>query len=488
MLFNSLEFLIFFPLVIALYFILPHKFRWALLLLASCIFYMYYKPIYIVLLMFSAYLDYCVSIKMEETSSKQKKKFYLLVSLIGNLGLLFIFKYFNFFNSLFGAAVTAFGGEYSFRGLNLLLPMGISFYTFQTLSYTIDVYRGNRKAERHFGYFALYVSYFPQLVAGPIERSDRLLPQLQEQHNFDYDRAVSGLRRMLWGFFKKVIIADNLAVVVNPVFANPYKYNGFTLLLGVLFFNIQIFCDFSAYSDIAIGSARVMGVELMENFRRPYFARNLNEFWRRWHISLTTWFKDYLYFPLGGSRVSRARRNLNVSLVFLISGLWHGANLTFIVWGAFHALLQFFGEITKSFREQIYTLLRIPEQSKFKRVFQILITFTIVCLAGLIFRAQTLSDAYYIATHLIDFDSNYNLRVALENLGLNSMQVLLIFLTLFAIGIMFLKHLLEELNVGRLIDINRYPIALRWGLYLFLLFFIVIAGSFTNQEFIYFQF
>jgi len=488
MLFNSVEFMIFFPVVVLLYFILPFKFRWALLLVSSCIFYMFYNPAYIFLMFFSIIINYLAVILLEKTDKQSKKKMYLLISLISSLGLLFLYKYFNFFNGLLGSIINFAGGNYSFSGLDLILPMGISFYTFQTLSYTIDVYRGNCKAERHFGYFALYVTFFPQLVAGPIERSDRLLPQLHQSHKFDYTRVVAGLRRMLWGFLKKVIIADNLAAVVNIIFANPQNYDGFTLIIGVLFFNIQIYCDFSAYSDIAIGSAKVMGIELMENFRRPYFARNIAEFWKRWHISLTTWFKDYLYIPLGGSRVSKARRNFNVIVVFLTSGLWHGANLTYIAWGAVHAVLQFFGEATKKIRGNIYDALRIPQNSKLKRVFQTCITFILVCLAGTVFRSANLSDAFYICTHLLDKNSVYNLKQCLENLGLSSMNVLLIYLTLFAVLILFIKELLEELNIQKLRNVSRYPLILRWGAYLFILFFIIIAGSFTNQEFIYFQF
>ncbi|MCE7945771.1 MAG: MBOAT family protein, partial [Chlorobi bacterium CHB1] len=299
MLFHSLEFIIFFPVVVAIYFLAPLRFRQFFLLLASYYFYMCWKAEYAVLILLSTGIDYVAALHMHKTSGR------------GNI-------------------------FYEFPLFDILLPVGISFYTFQTLSYTIDVYRSEKTPERNFIKFALYVTFFPQLVAGPIERSTRLLPQFDHEHKFDANRVVSGLRLMLWGFFKKLVIADRLALYVNEVYNNPADYTGLPVIIATYFFAFQIYCDFSAYSDIAIGAARVLGFDLMKNFRQPYLAQSIGEFWKRWHISLSTWFRDYLYIPLGGNRVSRLRWYVNLMAVFLISGLWHGANWTFVVWGALH--------------------------------------------------------------------------------------------------------------------------------------------------------
>ncbi|MFC1785350.1 MBOAT family O-acyltransferase, partial [Candidatus Neomarinimicrobiota bacterium] len=291
MLFNSTQFIIFFPVVVFFYFLLPHRFRWMLLLVASYYFYMCWKAEYLLLILGSTIVDYIVAIQMSRQSTKAKKKLYLILSLAVNLGLLFGFKYFNFFSDSFRTIFDQFNVLYNVPTFKVLLPVGISFYTFQTLSYTIDVYRGKREPEKHLGIFALYVAFFPQLVAGPIERSTRLLPQLVKKYNFDYNRVTDGLKLMLWGFFKKVVIADRVAVIVNQVYNNPNDAAGLPLLIGTYLFAFQIYCDFSGYSDIAIGAAKVFGIDLMQNFRRPYFAKSIREFWQRWHISLSTWFR-----------------------------------------------------------------------------------------------------------------------------------------------------------------------------------------------------
>lgn len=354
MLFNSLQFLLFLPVVVALYFATPHRFRWALLLLASYYFYAAWRPEYLLLIIASTLVDYLCALRMGRLESRRRRKKYLVLSLGSNLGLLFGFKYLTFFNESTRAVFDQLNIFYGVPTFEILLPVGISFYTFQTLSYTIDVYRGARPPERHLGIFALYVSFFPQLVAGPIERSTRLLPQFFQHHGFDAGRVQSGLRLILWGFFKKIVIADRLAVYVNAVYANPSAYDGPSLLLATYFFAFQIYCDFSAYSDIAIGSARVMGFELMQNFRRPYFARSIQEFWQRWHISLSTWFRDYVYLPLGGNRVPTWRWYTNLLLVFLVSGLWHGANWTFVVWGALHGTYLVFAIATRDRRDHMW--------------------------------------------------------------------------------------------------------------------------------------
>jgi alginate O-acetyltransferase complex protein AlgI len=334
-LFNSIEYALFLPAVVTAYYLLGQAHRWKLLLAASYAFYAAWKPGYLLLIVASTLVDYWAGLRMDAASKKQKKVF-LWASLAVNLGLLFTFKYFNFFAETFNALLGYSGTAQALPALEVLLPVGISFYTFQTLSYTIDIYRGERRAESHLGLFALYVAFFPQLVAGPIERSTRLLPQLHKEHRFSYTRSLAGLELILWGLFKKVVIADRLAVLVDAVYGNPGAHTGPMLICATVFFAFQIYCDFSGYSDIAIGSARLLGIDLMVNFRAPYFAASIGEFWQRWHISLSTWFRDYVYIPLGGSRTSKGRHLGNLLITFVVSGLWHGANWTFIVWGLLH--------------------------------------------------------------------------------------------------------------------------------------------------------
>src|SRR4029079_15792055 len=335
MTFNSLEFVFFFILVSTAYFILPYKHRWFLLLAASCYFYLAFVPIYIFILAFTIIIDYFAGRAIENAQGR-KRKLYLIISLVANIGVLAIFKYYNFLNENLTALLGSFHVKNPAPIIKILLPIGLSFHTFQAMSYTIEVYRGHQNAERHFGIYALYVMFYPQLVAGPIERPGNLLHQFRQRHDFDSGRVASGLSLMLWGFFKKIVIADRLALYVNLVYNDPGQHTGSTFILATIFFAFQIYCDFSAYSDIAIGAAQVMGFKLMTNFRRPYFSSSISEFWTRWHISLSTWFKDYLYVPLGGNRVSRPRLYANLLVTFLVSGLRHGARWTFVVWGALH--------------------------------------------------------------------------------------------------------------------------------------------------------
>ncbi|MGZ3884299.1 MAG: MBOAT family O-acyltransferase, partial [Bacteroidia bacterium] len=317
MLFNSLAFLAFFPVVTALYFLLPHKIRWFLLLVASCFFYMFFKPVYILILFGTIIIDYYAGIKLEETADKKKKKLFLVLSLVANIGVLVVFKYYNFINTNITDLLSAFGAHNPIPFLKILLPIGLSFHTFQAMSYTIEIYRGNQKAERHFGIYSLYVMFYPQLVAGPIERPQNVMHQFHETHRFDYTDVSAGLKLMLWGFFKKVVIADRLAIGVDEVYDHVHSYSGIALIMATVFFAIQIYCDFSGYSDIALGTARVMGFRLMTNFNRPYASRSVSEFWSRWHISLSSWFRDYLYIPLGGNRVKISRLYFNLFIVFM---------------------------------------------------------------------------------------------------------------------------------------------------------------------------
>lgn len=400
MLFNSVEFLLFFPVVVITYFLCPQRYRWALLLAASYLFYAAWRFEYALLLLLSTVVDYYAARAMGRVPDQAGRRNYLILSLVVNLGLLFTFKYFNFFNDSVRGLFSLFNVEYQFAGLSVLLPVGISFYTFQSLSYIFDVYRGKLAPEQHFGIFALYVAFFPQLVAGPIERATHMLPQFHVQHFFQEARINSGLRLMLWGMFKKVVIADRLAVYVNQVYNQPTDYPGWPLLLATYFFAFQIYCDFSGYSDIAVGAARVLGFDLMENFRQPYVARSVAGFWRRWHISLSTWFRDYLYIPLGGNRVAPWRWYLNLSLVFLVSGLWHGAKWTFVVWGALHALF-ILSEIWLG-GVGLWLLRRMgrPAGTLLPNWVKIVLTFHLVLFSWIFFRANSLADAWFIVRNL----------------------------------------------------------------------------------------
>lgn len=381
MLFNSFEFLVFFPAVTIIYFLLPHRFRWILLLLASCTFYMFFKPIYILILFFTIVIDYTAGLLIENGQTNKQKKFYLLCSLTANIAVLGFFKYFNFFNSNITSISNVLGLHYSVPYLSILLPIGLSFHTFQGMSYTIEVYRGNQRAEHHFGIYALYVMFYPQLVAGPIERPQNILHQFYEKHHFNYEMVTDGLKLMAWGFFKKVVIADRLTLAVDEAYNNPTRYDGMPLIIATIFFSIQIYCDFSGYSDIAIGSAKVMGFKLMKNFNQPYFSKSIKEFWSRWHISLSTWFRDYLYIPLGGNRVSRWRWYYNLFIVFLVSGLWHGANTTFIIWGCMHGFFQVFGQITASLRNRLATFTGLTKLAGLYKLLQVATTFGLVTFA-----------------------------------------------------------------------------------------------------------
>lgn len=390
MLFNSISFLLFFPIVCIVYFMIPAnqlRLRNVVLLLASYYFYMNWEPTYALLLLTSTLITYLAALGIEYFRTVRYRKLCLLSSLVLNLSILFLFKYYNFLAQNVEALLCRGGLGIDIPEFQLLLPVGISFYTFQALGYSIDVYRGTTKAEHNFATYALFVSFFPQLVAGPIERSNNLLPQFKHKHTFDYNEAMIGLRMMVWGYFLKLVLADRCGIYVDSIFNNIDKHNGGSFLLASLLFPFQIYGDFAGYSLIAIGAARIMGFRLMENFRRPYFACSIGEFWHRWHISLSTWFKDYVYIPLGGNRVPRLRQYFNLLVTFIVSGIWHGANWTFLCWGSLHGVLLC---IEKAFGigRQEYTGLR--------RVWHWAMTFTLVCLAWILFRANTLQDAVIV--------------------------------------------------------------------------------------------
>ena len=392
MLFNSFAFAVFLPVVFALYWLLPHRFRWMLLLVASYWFYMSWNVKYVVLILFTTVASYGAALWMERHEDKRIKKRILAGTLVACLGVLFVFKYFNFFSATVAEAASLFGTTVHPVTLKLLLPVGISFYTFQTLGYVIDVYRGDVKAEHHFGIYATFISFFPQLVAGPIERTKNLLPQIREEHSFQYDRAMFGAKLMLWGYFKKLVIADNLSPYVDRIFDDVSAYSGFAFVIATFFFTLQIYCDFSGYSDIARGCANLLDIELMDNFKSPYFAASIRDFWSRWHISLSTWFRDYVYIPLGGNRVSAARRNINLMITFLVSGLWHGANWTFVLWGGVHGLAQILENAFSGKRERA--------DNPPARALRTFLIFVFVAFAWVFFRAQSMADISHIFRHL----------------------------------------------------------------------------------------
>ncbi len=476
MLFNSFHFLFFFVIVTSLYFTIPFNKRWLLLLISSCYFYMAFVPIYILILGFTIVIDYFAGIYIEN-AEKSRRKLFLIFSLVANIGVLAVFKYFNFLNHNFSFLMHGFGLTNPIPYLSILLPIGLSFHTFQAMSYTIEVYRGHQKAERHFGIYSLYVMFYPQLVAGPIERPQNLLHQFREKYDFEYDRVVEGLKLMLWGLFKKLVIADRLAVYVNAVYNNPEHHNGTTLILATIFFAFQIYCDFSGYSDIAIGAAKVMGFKLMTNFNRPYFAKNISEFWKRWHISLSTWFKDYLYISLGGNRVSIPRWYFNLLLVFVISGLWHGANWTYIIWGALNGFYLVFAIISQGFRDKMNKLTGINKLNRLYHLTQVLITFFLSCFAFIFFRANNVNDAFIIVRSI--FTKRGSLFIDnIDSIVLGSMGI---------ITLLFFEFLQERRDSNFVLLDNQNPI-LRWGAYISLIFTILLFGVFDGGQFIYFQF
>lgn len=474
MLFNSFEFLVFFIVTTALFFAVKHKFRWLLLLLASCYFYMYFIPIYILILFVTIIIDYFAGIWIEK-SPDNRKKTYLILSLITNIGILAIFKYYNFFISNINSFIPA---ESHFSLLSIILPVGLSFHTFQAMSYTIEVYRGKQKAERHFGIYALYVMFYPQLVAGPIERPQNILHQFKEEKKFDFDRITSGLKLILFGLVKKVVIADRLAIVVDEVYANPSAYNGIAFLICAIFFSFQIYCDFSGYSDIAIGSARVLGFDLMKNFRQPYFAKSITEFWSRWHISLSTWFKDYLYIPLGGNRVSKHRLIINLLLVFMVSGFWHGANWTFIVWGAIHGVLVVLANLNK-FKMNLPAFIGYG------------FTFFVVTIAWVFFRAENLDAAFNFLSRIFSFsDRTYFELSKLDIHGLPStflgLPLWKFLLTSLLIPILLMIDYLVA--KGKFAILKRKNPIFSYLLYSLIITSIMVFGVFETKQFIYFQF
>ncbi len=484
MIFNSIQFLVFFPIVVALYFGMPTKYRWMLLLVASYIFYMAWKAEYAILIFISTFVDYFCGLQMgkvpDEERSKRKK--YLYLSLLVNLGMLFTFKYFNFFADSISSLLGQFQIEFNSPVFKLLLPVGISFYTFQTLSYTIDIYYGKLKPTKHFGKFALFVSFFPQLVAGPIERAKDLLPQFDQHFEFNYSRVKSGLLLMTWGFFKKLVIADRASIFSHMIFENPEEYFGLSVILGSVLFTFQVFCDFSGYSDIAIGAALVMGFKLMDNFRRPFFSRSMKEFWTRWHISLSLWLRDYIYIPLGGSKHGPRRQLINLVILFGLCGLWHGASWTFVFWGLTIGTYVVLEAVTTKQRLHYFKNSFWVNYPKLLAICQIIITFSFACFTAYFFRGNSLSDVLLMFKNVFAITPN-QLPFLSESYYLKNFLLLIFF-----IGLMESIHLFQEFKGSVREKLAQQHFLIRWAIYAGLIFTILNFGILTQKEFIYFQF
>lgn len=483
MLFNSIDFAVFIPIVFVLYWLLSNKnirLQNLLLVIASYVFYGWWDWRFLSLIFFSTVVDYTIGLKLNTATSLNHKKLLLWSSVFVNIGLLGFFKYYNFFIDNFTAAFSFLGMPVSKQSLNIILPVGISFYTFQTLSYTIDVYKEKLTPTKDFISFTAFVSFFPQLVAGPIERASHLLPQFYTKRNFNYDKAVDGLRQILWGLFKKVVVADNAAKIANEIFNNSESYSGSTLVVGAIFFSFQIYCDFSGYSDIAIGTSRLFGFKLKQNFAYPYFSRDIAEFWRRWHISLSTWFRDYVYIPLGGSRVRFTLQLRNIFIIFIVSGFWHGANWTFIVWGALNAFYFLPLLITQKNRVHTLTIAQGQAFPSLKQLCQITITFMLTVFAWIFFRAENMQHAWSIITTIFStslFTVPYAFRVGLTTI-IETSFFILVLLVIEWMG----RHKKYALEFNKETS-SKYQWALFYGMALVIFLF----GQ-RQQDFIYFQF
>jgi D-alanyl-lipoteichoic acid acyltransferase DltB (MBOAT superfamily) len=478
MLFNSFQFFLFFPIVTVIYFLLPYRYRWFHLLIASCVFYCAFIPVYIFILFFTIIIDYFAGLFISGAEGR-KRKCWLIASLVSNIGVLAFFKYYNFFADNFNSLLHLTPlSAHSLPILGIILPIGLSFHTFQAMSYTIEVYRGNQLPEKHFGIYALYVMFYPQLVAGPIERPQHILHQLHERHDPDPAQIASGLRLMAWGYFKKMVVADHLSMYVDKVFGDPLKFGSLPSMAAIFFFTFQIYCDFSAYSDIAIGTARVMGIRLMRNFNYPYFSSSIREFWSRWHISLSTWFRDYLYIPLGGNRTGILRWCFNILVVFTLSGLWHGANWTFIIWGALHGAYMIAGRYRKSIGTKYFSSIKFAVP----KFFQVVFVFLLVAFGWIFFRAKNMSEAFIIIKQCFSGLDWQHPGLISGIVGGNNFTIMLVSLILM-IGI---EAITVRYNAyQRFMQLNG---GVRLIGYIFLCLVILIFGVFNNSRFIYFQF
>lgn len=482
MLFNSIDFAIFLPVVFILYWFVTNrnlKAQNLLIVLASYLFYGWWDWRFLFLILFSTLVDYSIGLALAHNQDKRKRKLLLWVSILTNIGFLGYFKYYNFFLESFIDTFSFFGIALNANTLHIILPVGISFYTFQTLSYTIDVYKKKLEPTRDLIAFTAFVSFFPQLVAGPIERATHLLPQFYTKRKFDYANAINGMRQILWGLFKKIVIADNCAEYANIIFNNSEEYSGSTLLLGAIFFSFQIYCDFSGYSDIAIGTSRLFGFDLMKNFSFPYFSRNVGEFWRRWHISLSTWFRDYIYIPLGGSKGSTYTKIRNTFVIFIVSGFWHGANWTFVVWGALNALYflpLLLRNKNRGYQEIVATGRLFPSLKEFVCIIS---TFLLTALTWVFFRAESIEHAIQYLSTIFSGSLFSSIHYQSQHHGDKALILIVIFVTI------------EWLGKSNEYAIEHLPFLkkriLRWVFYYALIVTIVLLGG-NQQEFIYFQF
>ncbi len=469
MLFNSFQFLLFFPIVTLIYFLLPHRFRWFHLLLSSCIFYCAFIPVYIFILFFTILIDYGAGILIEQSTGPQKKHF-LIASLLANLGVLAFFKYYNFFTENVNLLVQSLGFEiHSLPYLNIILPIGLSFHTFQAMSYTMEVYRENQKAERHLGIYSLYVMFYPQLVAGPIERPQNMIHQFREEKHFEFSEFVSGLQQMLWGLFKKVVVADQLAIYVNSIYDHWEVNGGLTLIIATYAFAFQIYCDFSGYSDIALGAARTMGFKLMDNFNLPYFSKSITEFWRRWHISLSSWLRDYLYISLGGNRISRWRTYVNLFITMLLGGLWHGASWNFVIWGFLNGLYLSIEKYFQTLKPRFF-----PARGALK----LFLTFNLIALTWVFFRSTSFGQAIGILKNVIS-SPFWNIRI--QDTGIFAGMVFALLLLLIAEVVFFRNKKATDVFTMKSLPASAiYTIAM--------VLLIVLFGIAEGDQFIYFQF
>ena len=473
MLFNSVHYLLFFPVAVALFFAAPQRFRWAVLLLCSYYFYMCWRAEYIVLVLFTTVLDYLVALGMSRLEDDRRRRRLLLLSLGANLGLLFAFKYFNFLNRSLAGLAAGIGWDYPVPSLHVILPVGLSFYTFQAMGYTIDVYRRRVEAVRHLGHYALFVAFFPQMVAGPIERAGHLIPQIVRDHRLEAARVRRGLEQIGWGLFKKVVVADRAALYVDAVYNNVSHHDGLSYLLATYLFAIQIYGDFSGYSDIAIGSAHILGFDLRPNFDLPYLSRSITEFWRRWHMSLSSWLRDYLYIPLGGNRKGPGRTLVNLNITMLLGGFWHGANWTFLVWGGLQGFFLSWERASAGWGTRIVEALRLPRRLQ-EGIWWIL-TFHLVCLSWIFFRANSVTDAWAILRGIVTRPGHLFVDPHV--------------LAHVAVGVAVLL-LVEALQARRPLFewLETRPGPVRWALYAATVFGIVTLGVDGGAQFIYFQF
>ena len=482
MLFNTLDFALFLPVVFLLYWFVFNKnlkFQNGLLLLSSYFFYGCWDWRFLFLLLFSTLLDYYTGIKMQEAENKKTKKFWFWLSILTNLGFLGFIKYYTFFITSFEETVSKLGLHIDIWTLKIILPIGISFYTFHGLSYVIDIYNDKIKAERNFIDYAVFVSFFPLLVAGPIERATHLLPQIKKKRKFNYGFAINGLKQILWGLFKKIVIADNCAEFANTVFNQSEHQSGSTLIMGAVFFAIQIYCDFSGYSDIALGTARLFGIELLRNFAFPYFSRDIAEFWRRWHISLSSWFRDYLYIPLGGSRVNEWMKIRNTFIIFIVSGFWHGANWTFIIWGFLNALYILPSILFRSNRNHLDIVAQGKMLPTLNETLSMLLTFALTVFAWIFFRSESVKQAFHIVAEIFSGST-----FSIPEFPINTMNILVLF---FIAAFFIIEWFGREQQYAIAILGANWPKPLRYAFYYFLLLSMFVLEGKSNQ-FIYFQF